>query len=358
MRGSGGGRGSGPEGWCDARFTPVRDVFAGLLASGAETGAALAAFVEGRLVVDLWGGDDGEGRPWRQDTLVHTWSVTKPFAAAAVLRLVEAGQLGLDDPVARHWPEFAAAGKETTTLRHLLSHQAGLPAFDAPQPLDVLLDPARGAALLAAQPPAWPPGTAHGEHALTYGLLLGELVRRVDGRTLGRVLAAEVCVPLGLDFAVGLDAAAQARCARITPWKVAVPDWPALVNPPGALDPSVVNSPAWRAAEVAAVNGHGTARAVAGFYSGLLTGTSALSPATVAELTAVQCSGPDRVLGRDVAWGLGPQLDEHEFGHGGIGGSWGGANTAHGYAMGYLTRRMADHDRVEAVERVLACCLT
>jgi CubicO group peptidase (beta-lactamase class C family) len=327
-------------------FEPVRDAFGAVLEP---PGAAVAAWHDGRWVVDLWGGNG-----WTRDSIVMPYSVTKPFAAVCALLLVERGRLDLDAPAGGYWPELRA----DATVRHILSHQAGLVALDEPAPTEVFYDWDRLCALLAAQEPAWPPGTAHGESALFYGHLVGELVRRVDGRTLGRFLRDEVTGPLGLDFTIGLTDAEQARAVDLAGFD-RLPDkgGRALSNPPGARDPAVVNSRAWRAAEIPAVNGHGTARAIAGFYAALLTG-GVLSSAVLAEATTAQCSGPDRVMGDDTAWGLGFGIDPADgYGMGGTGGSLGWASTAGGYAYAFVTAAMGTHDRSTAVENALRSCL-
>jgi len=267
-------------GTVDARFEGVRECFAGLLDQQAGTGAGFAAWCDGRRVVDLWGGyaDAQRRRPWQADSLVQPYSVSKPFAAVCALRLAEAGRLDLDEPVQRYWPQFRAPA----TVRHVLSHQAGVVALDEPAPTEAFYDWDWLCRLLAGQDPVWPPGTAHGESALFYGHLVGEIVRRVDGRSLGRYLREELCGPAGLDFAFGLSPAQQARAVDLTGLDEAfraanLAGRPALYrravgNPPGAQDAGVVNGARWRAAEIPAVNGHGTARAVADFYQALAGG--------------------------------------------------------------------------------------
>ncbi len=181
-------------GHVDPGFEAVRDAFAHLVSSGDETGAGLTVIHRGRAVVDLCGGwaDAARTRAWTHDTMVNTFSVTKAFAALALLVLVDRGRAGLDDRVADHWPEFATAGKADTTVRQVLAHQAGLPAFPVPRGFDDVGDWNLLTADLAAAEPEWPPGTAHGEHALTFGHLVGELVRRIDGRSLDRFLREEI----------------------------------------------------------------------------------------------------------------------------------------------------------------------
>jgi CubicO group peptidase (beta-lactamase class C family) len=352
------------QGIADGRFAPVRQCFAEILATQPGTGAAFAAWCDGRLVADLWGGyaDLGRRRWWAAGSLVQPYSVSKPFAAVCALRLVQAGQLGLDAPVQRYWPEFRAPA----TVRQVLSHQAGVVMLDRPVPTEAFYDWDWLCALLAAQQPAWEPGTAHGESALFYGHLVGELVRRVDGRSVGQFLAEEICGPAGLDFAVGLSPAQQARAVDLTGLDDAfraanAADRPGLyrlatANPPGAQDGAVVNSAAWRAAEIPAVNGHGTAAAVAGFYHALATG-SLLSPGMLAEAVTPQCAGPDRVFGEHNAWGLGFGISDDGYGMGGLGGSYGGTSTAGGYTVAFVTGSVGNHDRVDTLENTLRECL-
>jgi len=357
-------RAGGARGVVAPGFEAVRDAFAQVLARAAGTGAAVAAWHDGAWVVDLWGGaaDAAGATPWARDSIVMPYSVTKPFAAVCALLLVERGQLDLDRRVAEYWPGFTAPA----TVRHVLAHQAGVVALDRPMPTAALFDWDRVCAALAAQQPRWTPGTAHGESALFYGHLVGELVRRVDGRRVGAFLREEVCAPLGLDFTIGLTPGEQRRAVDITGLDAAFrlgaaagrPDLyqRAIGNPPGIQDAAVVNSAALRAAEIPAVNGHGTARAIAGLYATLLSG-GLLGPALLAEATSAQCSGPDRVMGGTNAWGLGFGVDEDGFGMGGLGGSLGWASRAGHYSYAFVTGSMGDHARSDAVENVLRGCL-
>ena len=352
------------QGVAAGRFGPVRECLAEVVRAQPGTGAAFAAWCDGRLAVDLWGGyaDRQRHRPWAADSLVQPYSVSKPFAAVCALRLAEGGRLDLDAPVQRYWPEFRAPA----TVRHVLSHQAGVVALDQPVPTEAFYDWDWLCALLAAQPPSWPPGTAHGESALFYGHLVGELVRRVDGRGIGQFLRDEICGPRGLDFAVGLSRSQQARAVDVTGLDDAfragsAAGRPPLYelatsNPPGLLDGRVVNGAAWRAAEIPAVNGHGTAAAVAGFYHALAIG-SVLSPAMLAEAVTPQCAGPDQVFGDDNAWGLGFGISEDGYGMGGLGGSYGGTSTAGGYTIGFVTGSAGSFDRVDRLESTLRTCL-
>ncbi|MEV1290387.1 serine hydrolase domain-containing protein [Micromonospora sp. NPDC049679] len=362
-------------GHVDVLFAPVRAAFDELLASGAESGAALAVTHQGRLVIDLVGGRRGgpADATWTADTLVNTYSVAKPVAALCVLLLHDRGLLGLDDPIARHWPEFAVAGKGKATVRHALAHTAGLPIFPVPRTAADLADWALLAGDLAAAAPLWEPGTAAAEHALTYGHLAGELVRRIDGRPIGRFLAEEIAAPWRLDLGFGLSPADQARAADL---EYADPDWPTRIlgepgslrarglgNPAGALQLDVLNSPLWRRAELPAVNLHATATGLARLYAGLLAGgvldgVRLFSENTVSELARVQYAGPDLLLGNPVRWGLGMQIDEDgSWGMGGIGGNLAYADPARGYTLAYVTRRLGGFDRVDALTEALHSCL-
>jgi CubicO group peptidase (beta-lactamase class C family) len=324
------------EGQVAPGFGGVRDAFREVVDAQPGTGAAVAAWHDGRWVVDLWGGhaDAGRTRPWQRDTIAMPYSVTKPFAALPALVLVDRGLLDLDAPVQRYWPQL----RTPATARQVLSHQTGLVALAGPAPGDLLLDWDALCARLASEQPRWESGTAIGESALFYGHLVGELVRRVDGRTPGDFLREEVCGPLGLDFTIGLRDGELARAADLT--GLEAPQWSpdapgrsdllrrALFNPPGAFDPTTVNSERFRRAEVPAVNGHGTARSVAGLYAALLEGH--LLPASLRdEATRPQACGVDQVMGGpERCWGLGFAVDDDGWGMGGTGGSVGWACTA------------------------------
>ncbi|WP_049575642.1 serine hydrolase domain-containing protein [Nonomuraea sp. SBT364] len=359
-------------------FEAVRDAFAANLASGQEIGAAVSVYLRGRKVVDLWGGiaDPGTGRPWERDTLQVVYSTTKGVTAACALLLAQRGELDLDAPVARYWPEFAANGKEGVPVRWLLTHQAGLPTLDHPvTPAEVIAwDPVVDA--LAAQRPFWEPGTEHGYHALTYGWLVGEVVRRVTGRGVGAYLAEEIAAPLGLDLWIGLPESEHHRVSRIVtdaagfdasgidlaavpePMREAMAAYgdPAsltvramtLVQP--ALDH---NDPREQAAEIPATNGICTARALAAFYAALIgevDGHRVLTPATLASATAEQVAGVDRVLRVPVRIGTGfglpvPDAFWHSptaFGFGGLGGSLGFADPGSGLAFGYVMNHIQE----------------
>lgn len=359
------------DGWVAPGYGRLREVFADLVESGRETGAAVTVLRHGEPVVMLCGGwrDAARHLPWAPDTLVNVYSVGKPLIALAVLMLIERGALGLDDPVCRHWPRFAANGKQDVTVRQLLTHTAGLPIFPVPRGADAYRDWDLLCGDLAGAAPQWPAGTVAAEHALTYGHLLGELLRRVDGRSPGRFVAEEIAGPWRLDLGFGLDRTACERCAELEYDRA---DWPARTlgtpgsvreravgNPAGARDPAIVNGDAWRAAEVPAVNLHSTATAVARMYAGLLAGGTLdgrrlLGPALVEQAVTTQYDGPDLFLQRRTRWGLGVQIEtDGTWGMGGIGGNAGWADPASGHAVAYVTRMLGEFDRVTAIDEAL-----
>ena len=351
-----------------AGFEPVREVFADWVASSPGTGGGFAAWHDGRWVVDLVGGyvDAARSRPWQLDTLVMPYSVTKAFAAVTVLVLVDRGLVDLDAPMSTYWPKLPG----DATVRQVLCHTSGHVLLDEPQPEEALYDWHLLCAALERQEPAWTAGTALGESALFYGHLLGQVVRAVDGRSLGTFLREEVCGPHGLDFHVGVREEDLPRVADLTGYGESLHAYlgqsdglmgKALSNPPGVLDPAVVNGERWRRAEVPAVNGHGTARAIAGLHAALATGRL-LSADVLAEATRVQAAGHDRVLGADTAWGLGFAVEPSDGrGRGGHGGSVGWWSHAGRYASGFGTGHAAPDvtgedpgDRLEnAVREVL-----
>ncbi len=316
-------------GVCEPRFAAAREAFEKNFAQGLEVGASFAAVLDGEIVVDLWGGHaDARGsRPWQQDTIVNVYSTTKAMAALSTLMLVDRADLHLDAPVASVWPEFAASGKEAVLVRHLLSHTSGVPGWEQPLAVEDLYDWERTVGLLARQEPWWEPGTRSGYHALTHGFLLGEVVRRTSGRSLGRFFREEVAEPLGADFHIGLPQEHEPRVGELIP-----PPDPALSagaeaaagsvadrvlgNPPMTGD--VANQRAWRAAEIPAANGQGNARSVARVAAamacgGTLDGVRLLGPETLARTIEEQCYGTDLVLGVPIRWGLGFGLTAAEL---------------------------------------------
>jgi CubicO group peptidase (beta-lactamase class C family) len=361
------------DGNCDARFASVREAFAENFVKRGDVGAAVAVTIDGKPVVDLWGGyaDKARTRPWRNDTIVNVYSATKGVAATCLNRLIDEGRVDLDAPVATYWPEFAQAGKDTLLVRWLLSHRAGLPAVRKTLPADALLSWDLMTTTLAEQSPWWEPGTRHGYHALTFGYLVGEVVRRVTGRSLGTYCREEIAGPLAIDFHIGLDSRDDARCAEViaaplpmpgesNPLSDAVSGDPeslaakALNNPPGALRLSMINSPAWRHAEIPAANGHTNARALSRFYSALarggeVDGVRILSRAQVQQCYVEQSNGIDAVLSVPMRFGLGYRLTQpaapygpnpHTFGHTGAGGSLGFADPDARLGFAYTMNQM------------------
>ncbi|MCK2221070.1 beta-lactamase family protein [Actinomadura sp. ATCC 31491] len=370
---------SGISGMTAPGFEAVREAFEAGLAAGLEVGAAVSVYVHGRQVVDLWGGvaDPATGRPWERDSLAVIFSTTKAVTAACAHLLAQRGELDLDAPVARYWPEFGAHGKDRLPVRWLLTHQAGLPALDHPVTKAEAIAGAPVVRALAAQRPFWEPGTAHGYHAHTYGWLVGEVVRRVSGRSLGTYLAEEIAGPLGLDLWIGLPEAESHRVSRLVTTPIdfaalAALDLAALPEPmrdvmaayadPTSLtrrammlvDPPLNHDdPAEQRAEMPATNGVCTARALARFYAALIgevDGRRLLSPATLAAATEEQASGPDLVLRVPVRLGTGFGLPTPDafwysptaFGFPGHGGSIGFADPASGLAFGYVPNRLED----------------
>src|SRR5438093_1967009 len=272
-------------GSCDERFAGVRSALARNFCDHGEVGAAVAITIEGRLVVDLWAGwaDEARTRPWQRDTLVNVFSVGKAMAALSLLVLVERGQVDLDAPAARYWPEFAARGKSEVTVHMLLCHRAGLPAIRRSLPRFAMYDWELMTSALAAEEPWWEPGRTHGYHVNTFGFLIGEIVRRVSGENIGAFFRREVAAPLGADFHFGIGPEHDQRIADYLfgdepPEMVDDDDERKFLlrhvylNPPGLSGFGTVNTRAWRAAEMPSTNGHASARAVARIYSVLACG--------------------------------------------------------------------------------------
>lgn len=376
------------QGTVEAGFEGVRAAFEQNFVRHGEVGAAFALYVDGRKVVDLWGGvaDAATGAPYAEDTLQLVFSSTKGATALCANLLAQRGELDLDAPVAAYWPEFARGGKADVPVRWLLNHKAGLPFVERNLALDEALawDPPVEA--LAAQTPVWEPGTAHGYHAVTYGWLVGEVVRRVTGRTLGRFFADEVAAPLGLDFWIGLPDEQQARVAPLTnrglrrgdPHPETAPGMQAeegstltemieqLLGPGSLLvkalggtgevfiGDGVFNRPEVRAAELPAANGVTNARSLARMYAGTIgpvedaMAAPLLTPDQVAAASTCQTEGPDQVLMLETTFGLGymtsspfsPYGGRASFGHAGAGGSVGFADPENGIGFGYVMNRM------------------
>ena len=352
------------QGYFDLRFEALKDAFAELFDDPQERGAALCVQVGGETVVDIWAGtaDKDGAQAWHSDTILNLFSCTKTFAAVAALQLV--------------------------TLRQLLSHRAGLPALHAPLPAEALYDWAQMTSALAAERPWWTPGETHGYSPITYGWLVGELLRRADGRGPGESIVARIARPLGLDFHVGLadqefprvahiarkkgdmgDAAAQRllKCMMSEPASLTTR---AFANPPSIL--TSTNKPEWRRMQQPAANGHGNARALAGFYAALLDGRL-LEPELLGEMTREHSCGEDRTLLTATRLGLGCMLDQPDvanatyglgpkaFGHPGAGGSVGFADPDRDVAFGFVTNSLGPYvlmdPRAQKLARTLGRCL-
>ncbi len=355
------------EGFVAPGFEAAREAFAEnfhRVGPYREVGAALAAYRRGRRVVDLWGGwaDAARTRPWTANTLVNVWSATKGATATALAVLVDRGLIDYADPVARVWPAFAQAGKAETTVGQILSHQAGLPGFVEATTVEDQLDFAGCVGKLERQAPAWTPGALTSYHAMTYGWLAGEIIRRVSGQTPGVYLAEAVTGPLGADIFVGLPETLETRVAQILPPRQA-PDMSALdisqvalmaVTNPGQ-DPAAPNTRAWRAAEIPAANGQASARGLARLYAalvggGALEGARILSAGAIDRMTAPAAppGRRDLFLGFTDCWGMGVALNSPgiygpnplAFGHSGWGGSFGCADPDAGVAIGYVCNQM------------------
>jgi CubicO group peptidase (beta-lactamase class C family) len=356
----------------DPRFARVRDAFARNFAARGELGASLCVIVQGRTAVDLWGGfaDAARERPWREDTIVMVHSSTKGAAALCAHVLAARGELDIDAPVARYWPEFAAAGKERIPVRMLLNHRAGLAAIDRSLRPREGLDWATMVGALAEQRPNWEPGSAHGYHAVTFGWLIGEVVRRISGKSLGSFFQAEIAGPLGIDFWIGLPDAEEPRVARIVPppptdpndaFGAALLDKDSLTRR-AFMNPSTLFfaggaefARALRAAEIPAANGMTNGRGLAGLYAPLAARDGRLvDTATLARMGAIESAGPDRILIHPTRFAsgfmksvdagphhcarLGP--NDAAFGHVGAGGSLGMADPEAGIAFGYAMNQM------------------
>ncbi|MGW3266767.1 serine hydrolase domain-containing protein [Streptomyces sp. NPDC001056] len=376
-------------------FEPVREAFAANFALLGERGAAVAVYRHGRRVVDLWAGTrDVDGTaPWEPGTAQIVRSATKGVVAAGLLLLHQRGELDLDAPVGTYWPEYKAAGKERTLVRHLPAHRAGVPVLDRPLTLAEAADPDLGAAAVAAQAPVWEPGTDHGYHAHTYSWLTGELIRRVTGRPVGAWLADEIAGPVGADLWLGLPEAEQGRLGRVGDIEAPRAAGALKLRPKRAVsaayaDPDSLtrrafaaitpvpdeNDPAYRAAALPASSGIATADGLARVYASLIGeldgGVRLFTPETMELARAEQSAGPDRVLVVNTRFGLGwmlhsgasPLLAPGSFGHPGRGGSLGFADPESGIAFGYVTNgftaTVTADPRAQALVRALRTALT
>ena len=347
------------DGFARDRFAAVRAAFENNLVSGADVGASFAATVDGEMVVDLWGGwaDEARTRPWEKDTIVNVYSTTKTMTALCALMLVDRGELDFDAPVARYWPEFAANGKDKVKVSHLMAHSAGLSGWKETITLEDVYDWDKMTSLLAAQAPYWEPGTQSGYHALTQGFLVGEVVRRITGRSLGTFFRQEIAEPLGADFHIGLPASEDARVADL------IPPPPGTAIGDGEQSELVANmsrnpgvnvletrTRAWRGAEIPAGGGTGNARSIAQVHvilanGGMAQGKRFMSEAGCRKALELQIEGTDLILGGPAKFGMGfglpsaqmPLPHPNTIYWGGYGGSLAiidmDARTTFGYAM-------------------------
>lgn len=359
-----------------------RDNFQGSDGDPGDLGAALCVIADGRTVVDLWGGflDRARTQPWRSDTLVNSYSVGKGVVSTVALAAVSRGLIDLDVPANAYWAEL----QSTTTIRQVMSHQAGLPALRATVSDGVALDWHAMCAALASTEPWWEPGTAHGYHVNTFGFLVGEPVRRAAAAArFGDLLREWVADPIGADVWFGVRDADLARCTEIDlrngPFDPETPDSRTLAghfesdrqrmvhhayfNPVTLSGTKIVETRRWRQAEVPSTNGHFTASGVAAVYASLLDQRGPVDPAVLTEATSTQVDGADLVLGKITRFGLGFQLHQDErpigvtpasFGHFGFGGSLGFADPSAGIAVGYLINRPGDRWQMPRTRRLLA----
>lgn len=377
-------------GTCDSGFRAVHDAFTANFDRG-EIGGACTISIDGRVVVDLWGGwaDGDRSRPWRADTLVNAYSVGKPIVALSVLQLVSSGEIELDDSAATLWPELLA-GQQGATVRDALCHRAGVPAIRHPLTNQALWDWETMTAAVADTEPWWAPGTKHAYHVNTYGFLVGEIARRVTGRLPAEWLRTDVAAPLGADLGWGLGPTDQARCAEVVwqsdlepaggfPSPDELTDDQAMlvagyVNPPGISGIGVVNTASWRAAQIPSTNLHATAGGIARLYAALAAGgriddVTVCDADVLAEAVRPQSEGWCPFLERDATFGLGFQPTRPDrpfgpnpgsFGHYGTGGSLGFADPATGVAFGYVmnaVRPRWQNERNRALVEALYACL-
>jgi len=352
-------------GTCDGRFEAVRSARARHLDSGEELGASIVLDIDGDIAIDMWGGFRDQARtiPWDEHTITNVWSTTKTITSLAALMLVDRGELDVDAPVAKYWPEFGAAGKQDVLVRHVMSHASGVSGLDQPAVIEDLYDWEQSTSRMAAQAPWWEPGTASGYHALNYGHLVGEIVRRISGKTLKRFVAEEIAGPLGADFQIGADQSDWGRIADVVPPPPLDIDLAAL----GMDSPAVktftgpipaagdANTPGWRRADMGACNGHGNARSVARVMSvvsrgGEVDGVRLLGPDTIDLIFREQLNGIDLVLGVPLRLGIDyglPQRDTLPYVPDGkicFWGGWGGSmivmDVGRGMTLSYMMNKM------------------
>jgi len=329
-----------------SEYARLGDLLSETLDSGKDVGASVSVTVEGETVVDIWGGwaDEAQTTPWGRDTITNVWSTTKTMTFLSTLVLAERGLLDYHEKVSTYWPEFAQNGKADIEVRHLMGHTSGVSAWEQPVAVEDIYDWEKSTSMLAAQAPWWTPGEGSGYHALNQGHLLGEVIRRIDGRMLGQFFAEEIAGPLDADFHIGLDPNEFDRVSNVIPP-------PALAIDMSAMDPDSVLiktftgpatdateswTPEWRQATIGAANGHGNARSVARIQAivangGTVDGVELLSPETIKMIFEEQANGVDQVLGLPVRFGMGyalhsiavPYLPEGNYAYWG---GWGGSS--------------------------------
>lgn len=378
------------DGISDSAFSSVLDVFNQILETPEQRGAALCIQVAGETVIDVWGGviDRHAEQLWQRDTLVNIFSSGKPVAAVVVLQLVAEGRLQLDTPLAEYWPEFAAHGKQSITLRHVLSHQAGVPAVLEPLPPEALYDWSQMVAAIENTPPWWVPGSAHGYAPMTYGWLLGELIRRIEGCEPGAAIAKRITKPLQLELYLGLTEQELPRVGDVMRMKGAEFDAASLrlmqgisSDPQGMVAKAFANPASmltstnkleWRCMQQPAANMHGTARGLAGFYTGLLQG-QLLDSEMQSAMLSEHSVGMDLTLLSKTRFGLGCMLEQanelpasyalgaQAFGHPGAGGTLGCADPEREVSVAFITNslgaRVLMDPRAQAINAALKKCL-
>ncbi len=351
-------------GTIDSRFEPLAEILQVQLESDYDLGASLAVAVDGQIVTDCWGGwaDEPRTEPWQTDTITNVWSTTKTMTALCALILIDRGLLDPSEKVATYWPEFGINGKKDIEVRHIMSHTSGVSAWAQPVTVDDILDDDKATDMLARQEPWWQPGTASGYHALNQGHLVGEVIRRIDGRGLKQFFAEEVAGPLGADFSIGAPESERGRISNvIPPPPLPMPEEIDLESvmiktfTGPAPDASIANTAAWRDATIGAANGHGNARSVATIQAAVSNGgragdTQLLTSNTTARIFERQSTGVDLVLGLPVSFGLGYALADPTDAFGVTSGQvcywggWGGSivinDLDHRITMAYMMNRM------------------
>ena len=372
---------------CAGWLGGVKDAFANNFVANNDVGASVAVVKDGELVVDLWGGfqDVARTTPWERDTIINVFSTTKTMSCLSLLVLISRGLVDADAPVYKYWPEFEQNGKEGVLVRHLLSHTAGVPAWDVRMDAAELYDWDKVTSLLATQAPWWVPGSKSGYHAISQGNLVGEVVRRADGRSVGKFFAEEIAGPMGADFHIGLGAEHDSRVAPVIPVPPiqfggpngGEPDRNSI--PFRAMNPRLIAEQSWtipwRRAEIPAAGGHGNARGVAlaqaaVSHGGSLRGVELLSKKTVDRIFDVQAAGRDLVLGIGVTFGVGyglnsPRNPISPNARVCYWGGWGGSLVVNdvdaGFTMAYVMNRMGEgtvgDDRAHSMLRAIYASL-